>query len=436
MHFLKVLLLGFVLLHCSTPSMGQCSTCYVDDGLSGCTYTISGAVNNPTYTLNSSSDKLCIESGAVVTGNWKITVNDPAATIVNNGTINVNPVNFKQGIFINNGTVNFKNLVMDNGSITNYGLLTVTNNVNINSDDVDICNQDSINIGKSLNAKGEIRNEGSLTVGNSFTQNSGTYCTENVGLVYTSNLTINSTVKGPNSGDGCVVFNITGTSTINYADSLIGAVDFCDSSPPGSSPFVDNHPGSLDSNITYCSCISTLDLEIGSLNIWQDQHDAIFSSTLFIYPSSYIFILEGSSDGTLFTQVSSQGIHIAYPQVLQWNETISLQQLEPHSYLRLRIVQEDGNSSFSTMIRNDIGVKRAKLRWHYDPLDQYLHLDGLPPEATQVEILNLKGQVLMLSSQPPSHGQLDMFIPQEMKGVFFLLIILGDQVISHKLLLP
>jgi len=75
----------------------------------------------------------------------------------------------------------------------------------------------------------------------------------NSGIVYISgDLTNNGAVSGP--GTYCVSGITTNTA------SMLGPMDFCDLSPPPSTPFVDNNTGFIQGNVLFCQngiCLTT-----------------------------------------------------------------------------------------------------------------------------------------------------------------------------------
>lgn len=254
------------------PSLawGQCYTCLTDDCSTGCTYLITGSVSNPSYTLNSASDKLCIAPGAVVTGNWNVNVNHPDATVVNCGTIRTSSgLNWNQGHLVNYGRIEIAHsLTLNGGELTNHRALTVNVDLNINGSSVRFCNHDSVIVHNNFNAAGEVQNNSVFQIRGHFQQNTGTFCTEFQSLVHAYDFSTQARVEGPAIGNGCALFMIGRTSTVNASGGLNGAIDFCDSTPPPSSPYVDNVSGTIGSNVSYCVCRNVLSLDALS---WQAE---------------------------------------------------------------------------------------------------------------------------------------------------------------------
>jgi hypothetical protein len=261
--YLRLALWATLALHLPYSLHGQCYTCIDDDCSGGCTYLITGTVSNPSYNLNHASDKLCIAPGAVVTGNWNVNLNHSDATVVNCGTIRTTTgLNWNQGRFINHGRLEIgQSLTINGGQWANYRLLDVTTDLNINGSSVRFCNHDSVIVRNNFNAAGEVQNNYVFQVMRHFQQNTGTFCTQQRSLVHARDFTTQAHVEGPPLGDGCALFMIGQYSTVNASGGLDGSIDFCDSTPPPSSPYVDNVSGTIGSNVKFCTCTVVLSAE-------------------------------------------------------------------------------------------------------------------------------------------------------------------------------
>lgn len=257
------LLLGCLLGSLSSPIQAQCYTCVTNDCSAGCTYLITGTVHDPSYNLNNATDKLCIAAGAVVTGNWNVNVNHSDATVVNCGTIRTSTgLNWNQGTFINHGRIEIAHsLTLNAGEWANYRLIDVATDLNVNGSSVRFCNHDSVIVRNNFNAAGEMQNNYVLQVMGHFQQNTGTFCTQQQSLVHAHDFTTQAHVQGPPLGDGCALFMVGQISTVNASGGLDGSIDFCDSTPPPSSPYVDNVSGTIGSNVQFCTCTVILSAE-------------------------------------------------------------------------------------------------------------------------------------------------------------------------------
>lgn len=88
---------------------------------------------------------------------------------------------------------------------------------------------------------------------------------KNNGLVTVGDSWYNAdTISGTNTGS----FTVQNTS--RSSGYMMGSFDFCDATPPPTSPFIDLHIGYIDPNITYCSLLGTSSLayEKKSLQIY------------------------------------------------------------------------------------------------------------------------------------------------------------------------
>lgn len=211
--------------------------------------------------------------------------------IDNNGYINV-PTFYidSNGSMYNYGTIQGLSTIVDslwnNGSFTNYAgakLLAdsatnngfFTNNGNIqflqftNFTNGTFTNNDSLSFTDMTNM-GDFTNNGIIIGANNMWNNEYFDNTANGEIIITNGFlnadTITNTASFNNDGnfdigDSFYNFNtITGTSTgsftvqdssVNFG-SMIGSFDFCDATPPSTSPFVDYDFGTIDVNITYC----------------------------------------------------------------------------------------------------------------------------------------------------------------------------------------
>lgn len=147
----------------------------------------------------------------------------------NSGQLNFNDFT-NTGILVNSGTINFNNF-------TNLSTGTVQNNSLFNG------TLDYLNIGKFT-----VSNSATLRVANNFANadSAGSFAHFiNNGYVEVGTHWYNSdSVSG--TGKFCI-----GDSTIN-SGIMSGSFDFCDNTPPASSPYIDWNSGSIGPGITYC----------------------------------------------------------------------------------------------------------------------------------------------------------------------------------------
>lgn len=196
------------------------------------TFTVSALTNSVNFSNNGSitMDSMYIAGGFTNTPNGKL-IGDSltnASTLINNGNINVTWVT-------NIGT--FKNYNYQTGyAYTNAATYE---------------NYDSLILTGSVWNKAMFTNKpGAVFRMNKNFHNyhpSGTATFDNNGMVNVLDSWYNTdTVKGSSSGK----FTVADTSA--NSGFMKGSYDFCDFTPPASSPKVDLNSGSISANITYC----------------------------------------------------------------------------------------------------------------------------------------------------------------------------------------
>lgn len=379
-----------------TKSLAQCPSCASDAGTSGCTITLSGAVSNPTYTLNNSTDKLCIASGATITGTWNINITDPDAMIVNNGTINVsNGITINDGTFINNGELSLAgSLVINDGQMVNQNVTVVGGDLDLANSTAEICNQDSMNIANDVDLSGDFLNNGTIIVNNDFVQVMGNLCVTGIGKVYTNNdFTTNGNLRGPNPGDGCAYFEIGQISTVNSTGVLTGNVDFCDQTPPLTTPFIDSYSGSIDTNVTYCGCLSLLPVQSEVLDFGVSLHKSSYnlSANLLLGEGSYRLSLLGSLEGQTFSHILTENLVQNLAEYRSWKRTFSAEELFGYQWIKLALRSSDGNRVYSSPLRLAGNYPKDNFRlWQNTP--RSLKIQSSYQGKLKVKLMNMQGQ--------------------------------------------
>ncbi|MCI4670730.1 MAG: hypothetical protein MRZ79_21525 [Bacteroidia bacterium] len=410
-------------------SFGQCVTCGSDAGTSGCTITLSGAVSNPTYTLNSSSDKLCIAAGATITGNWNITITDPGAMIVNNGSIDVdNNVEVEDGLFINNGELSVGgDLEISGGQMVNYNLLTVSGDFNLSDPDAEFCNQDSINISNDALLSGDFLNGGVLVVDNTFRQDTGNICVEAVGKVYTMDFEVNGNIIGPSPGDGCAYFDVSSSSTVDASGSLTGMIDFCDQTPPLTSPYIDVFTGSIDTNVMYCGCLTLLSLEARILefslsNSEEDQNILGLAASILMDRGSYHLFVEVSKDDKTYYKIHSESLKQESSGLNNWSSQTSLSKLVGFKWIRLVVAGSSGKTFSKPISIKDLQSQNPYQVWLSASRILRIRADVSP--SSRLRVLGMNGKKVFeswLNTEEFSQSfQLPKHIPSGLYQVYIL----------------
>lgn len=148
--------------------------------------------------------------------------------------------------FTNNGVVNFD-------QFTNIGTFTNTNYMSL----VDMTNIGTFTNQDSLIGAGSITNTGNLD------NQAGALIDLSISFLNVDTVNANAllTINGVfNIGDSYYNFNgVTGTSgsitvqdTSYNSGAMTGSYDFCDATPPATSPYIDINTGTVDPTITYC----------------------------------------------------------------------------------------------------------------------------------------------------------------------------------------
>jgi len=152
-----------------------------------------------------------------------------------------------------------QDLSLDDGSWANYGALLVSRDLLINSNSVRFCNFDSVQVYRDFDAQGEVQNNGLFQVDSTYEQSNGSFCVESASILRSEDLTFSgTTVEGPSSSGRCASFEVESSSSVDATMGISGPVDFCDSTPPASSPYLDSYSGSLGTNVSYCACTVVL----------------------------------------------------------------------------------------------------------------------------------------------------------------------------------
>ena len=166
------------------------------------------------------------------------------------------------GILTNDGTISYYAFT-NFGNYTNNNLITFFDFTNIGS----FSNNDSLigtgsffNVGNFTNVFGS-----KLLIGDSFL-NADTLGYHgyfyNDGYVYVGNNWYNSDTIAGTAGS-FIVENLTGNEGM-----MTGAFDFCDLTPPASTPFIDYNIGTIDASITYCTNTSVKEINAEDINVF------------------------------------------------------------------------------------------------------------------------------------------------------------------------
>lgn len=213
-------------------------------------------------------------------------INGASGTIVSN--------NFYSGNHLtNNGNINAVNF-LNNGIFENYDQCHFTNFLNNltgqNSGTIefyDFYNNDSFANTAQLTGTydftnaGDFFNTGNITVAHDFTNGdsiNGDAYFNNMGHFLIENDMANmDSLTGSSSGQYCV-----GQNSANFG-VFYGEFDFCDQTPPASSPYIDLISGPVSASITYCAtpCNSAL----------ADESDITNTVALFPNPASDMITL-------------------------------------------------------------------------------------------------------------------------------------------------
>jgi len=208
-------------------------------------------------------------------------------TVNNNGTINVMT-------FLNSNTINNYDLIQglttivdsiynigtflnDAGSLlkadrcTNSGTFTNDGVVNFNLyTNTGVCNNNNyLSFASITNTSGFTNTDslvgtGSMTNTGNFDNQNGAYMSLGVSFLNADPVNFDALFNNDGAfdiGDSFYNFDtITGGATGSFvvqdtsynSDRMRGSFDFCDMTPPASSPFIDINTGTVDVNITYC----------------------------------------------------------------------------------------------------------------------------------------------------------------------------------------
>jgi len=393
-------------------SYAQCPTCSVDAGLSGCTLTLTDTVTNPTYTLSSSSDKLCIASGAVIQGSWNISMTDPDAMIVNNGRIEISSdLEIEEGTFINNGIIDIPgDLIISSGQISSFGFIGLGGDLHVDSTAAEVCNQDSMNITNDALIEGDLMNNGNLVVGSDFLQSSGDICVTSVGKVYATNFQTNSNFRGPSPGSGCAYFEVDNYSEVNSSGIMTGAIDFCDQTPPMSSPFLDSFSGVIDSNVTYCGCLSTLSFSVGFEKTEIEEEGAYYriSSIFSLYPGNYEVSVEVKRRGQDFIQVGRDLLEQKRRSMRSWDLALPRAAFSQAEAWRLKVTDIDGAIAYSPAFEYKKG---EELAWWFSSDNKKLFLFLQSPAICRLALIDMRGQEVWRSEMGIETENMSIALP-------------------------
>lgn len=183
-------------------AFGQCSTC---------TYQVTSS-SNATYNLNS-GQTLCIALGATFTGS----INLNGGTLCNQGTINTNSVNFNSGVIYNYGTYQSSSLSYG-GIFYNYGVLTISNNLNINSG-AQLYNYAgaTINVSNNFANNSKFFNYSAISVGGNYNANSGSVNLNDGSVAINGNFNLNSSFE--NNGVMVVAGNMNANGGSSFTNN-------------------------------------------------------------------------------------------------------------------------------------------------------------------------------------------------------------------------
>ncbi|MFW5658839.1 MAG: hypothetical protein ACOCZ8_02540 [Bacteroidota bacterium] len=262
-----VLLLAFQFaLLASSQTFAQCVALVTADCTTGCDFTVSGANMNVNVNFTGPNQKLCILSGASITGSLNINFNGgsgPTAQIVNCGTIDINNLNTNSGTWINNGTLDIAGSFAPGGNtrFMNYGDWLIGGDLNPQNT-TEIYNDGYMAVDGNFNMNGAFQNAGLIDVSNTWQQNDGDVCLES-GSEISANLLLmnNGTISG--SG-GCMHFG-NGSSVVQ-GGTLSGTIDLCDNGGPVST----SGSGTIDPSVTTCTatgCDAVLPILFSSVQL-------------------------------------------------------------------------------------------------------------------------------------------------------------------------
>ena len=375
--------------------IGQCITPLSDDCTTGCTYTIAADVVNPTFNVNS-GEKLCVESGVNVTGNWNVSI-AVGGTVVSCGNIDVGTISINSGTFFNYGSINTDNLNSgSNGILMNYGDWALVNGLNLNFG-FEVYNEGLLEVGGDFNMNNDnFRNAGIVDVDGTWRQNGGDLCLDPGSEIIADELQMNNgTISG--SG-GCMFFaNSSPGNDVNNG-SISGSVDIC---VDGGAPTVNTPPATLASTVTNCDvsgCDGILPIVFSSVRLERQQSSLViyWDATAPASGQAYYRIEQGQ----LPSQMSEVGRVWAGGQPGELTRyAFTLGAPLPSGYYRIVEVDADGQSQKSPLLFYSFEDERqevVKLLANPMPAQQVAWLVAAPDNstATEVSIFTIDGRTV------------------------------------------
>jgi len=216
------------------------------ENVSGRNFGVSGGSlnNDGSFTISN----LGITTGTVTnTGTLSPTLLLVGGTLINTGVVNQCDSLHITGSLTNNATGSITALAMLSDGLTNNNASIQLNNFQNSSKFYNtstlICTVDFTNNNVQANGTAMFDNSGAVTVQNDWSNT--------------------DSIVGNSSGYFCVA------NASSNSGFMLGNFDFCDNTPPVSSPFIDVNTGTVDPLITFCAssaCGSTAVNELKSLN--------------------------------------------------------------------------------------------------------------------------------------------------------------------------
>ncbi len=256
---------------CTPGTFTPATTC------TSCTQTISGNQQNIFITAG---QKVCVLAGTTFTGSLNMSGGElvicgtanpsnfstTGGTITVIGSLNVNVLNLETALTVHNyGSINANTNITGNGKLYNYGNISVSNDLDINSNGGLFENYGITRVSNNLNNSGTALNNGTIFISNSLQNNGGATFTNNCNLTAsvnflnnslfnnngqivvgvtsflngnstlnmgigaqhcTKNVHLNGLLHGP--ATACASFKVTGNSTINGSGVVNGNISYCD----------------------------------------------------------------------------------------------------------------------------------------------------------------------------------------------------------------
>jgi len=162
--------------------------------------------------------------------------------------------------FNNYGSITMSNLNLNSGELNNYGNITIVNSANINDDFLNygnfhvggsiqfnsgtLENNCKITSNQSITFNQGIANNGYIKAANKITLNSHKITMGAASMLSSTNLTLNSEIKGGTSNSAV---KVTGTTIINGSGKITGLVNFCDTNG------IETNWGTIASSVVFCT---------------------------------------------------------------------------------------------------------------------------------------------------------------------------------------